>query len=653
MNVQSQVTKADSRFQLGRAAYMPKPVLWTYVSLVIIGIAIYLYYTLGPIRIAGRSLLLEQYPYYYLLFAIFGACVFLIAPARSADRARIPIYDYVASALMLVINIYFSLHADEIINVGWTPAPELRDVILAGVFSLIALESGRRTGGLSFFIICIVAIIYPLMASLLPGGAKGISYSLDYVVSVMAFGRQGAPGMPAAVLGDVIVGFLIFCGMLLVTGAGNFFLELAMAGFGRFRGGAAKVAVVASALFGTVTGNPLANAMTVGSVTIPAMKKGGYTAESSGAILACASLGTSIMPPVMGTIAFIMAVLIGVTYAEICIAAIIPALLYYFGLLMQVDGYAGKHGLKGMSKSELPSAIETLKTGWPFILVIAFLVFGLLFMRWSGGTAAVYSAGLCLALSFIYKKTRLTRANLVPMIATIGNMIVGTVSVILPAAFIIAGLQMTGTLGALIAQIITASGDPFIILLVAALVTFVFGMPGLSFIAYLILAATMAPALAQASGMNIIGLHLFIAYYALIDAITPPVAIVSFVTAALAGAPPMKTSWVSMRYGIVLYFIPFFFVYDPALLMHGLWYESLYRLLICLVGIGLLSGGIEGYLWWVGKLKPWARAVLIVGGFCIAMPVFTYVSIGGALLSGLTVVLLLVSKRRKQLPAPT
>jgi TRAP transporter 4TM/12TM fusion protein len=652
VTLQSMVGDKQSRFQVGRAAHMSKPVLWVYLGLVIVGLLIYLYYTFGPVRIGGKSLLLEQVPYFYLLFAVFGACVFLLLPARAADRNRIPWYDYTISAVMLGVCFYFSLHGDEIINVGWSPAPELRDQILAGVFCAIALESGRRLGGLAFFFICILAFVYPLFAQTLPGGFKGIGYSLDYIVSVMAFGRQGAIGMPAGVLGDVIIGFLIFCGVLLVTGAGDFFLNIAMSLFGRFRGGPAKVCVVASGLFGTVTGNPLAAALTIGGVTGSAMKRCGYSADHAGGILSCAALGTQIMPPVMGTIAFIMAVLINKSYTEIMVAAAIPAILYYYSLTLQVDAYAGRHGLKGLPVSELPSARKAIKTGWPFLIVLAFLVFGLIYMRWSGGQAGVYAAGLCLILSCIYKETRLSVKTIAPTIATIGTMIIQTVSVLLPSAFIIAGLQSTGTLGNAVSQVIgMAGGESFIILLVACLISFLFGMVGISLISYLVLAGTMAPALSQAIGMDIIGLHLFLAYFAIIGAITPPVAMVAFVSAAIVGAPPMKTAWTATKLGIVLYFLPFFFVYEPALLLHGDPWVSVIRTALCLVGIGILCAGIEGYLWWSGKVPGWARVPLILGGFGIAIPTdwaHSYIGFGAAAVAVVTIVALILLGRIKR-----
>jgi TRAP transporter 4TM/12TM fusion protein len=611
----------EARFQLGRIAFLPRPFRYIYYTLIICGVGIYLYYTFGPLKIAGRFLLLEQYNYFYLLFATFGSSVFFVLPARRADAKRLPWYDLVLAMVMLGSCLYFFFHAREILEVGWTPPRTATGLILAIGFCIICLESGRRMGGLAFLIICIIALIYPLLAGYLPGILKGVQFRFDYVVGIFAYGRQGALGMPAQVLGDVIIGFLIFCAILLATGAGEFFINLAMSLFGRFRGGPAKVAVSSSCLFGMVTGNPLAAVLTIGGITVPAMKKCGYSSEYAGGILSCASMGTMIMPPVMGTIAFIMAVLINVSYTEIVIASILPAVLYYYSLSLQVDGYAGRFNLKGMARRELPSAIAALKTGWPFLIVLAFLVFGLLYMRWSGGEVGIYSALLCIILSFINRSTRITRNTIGPTIGTIGNMIVQTVSVLLPSAFIIAGLQMTGTLGNLVAQIVALSGaNSFLILAVAAVVCFVFGMVGISLIAYLILAATMAPALAQAAGLDIIGLHLFIAYFSLTGGITPPVAIISFVAAAFVGANPMKTAWTATRLGIVLYFIPFFFVYEKSLLMHGQPLSSLYYFALCLVGIGFLSSGIEGYLWKVGQINWWVRVLLIIGGFLIAMP---------------------------------
>jgi len=327
--------------KIGRTETLPRPLRIVFILLTVFGIAVYVIYNFGW-TIAGR--LMYPQGYYFLLFAMFMAGTFLILPARRKDRGHVPWYDLALAALAFCICIYFFFKAESINVSGWQPPRDTYNLALGVVFAALALEGARRLAGWPFLVLCLVAFVYPQFADKFPGILKGTQFDFDEMVSLFAFSRQGALGMPAMVLGEILIGFLVFCGIVLASGAGEFFLGLSLALLGNYRGGPAKVAVVSSAFFGSLSGNPLANIVTTGSVTIPAMKRLGYPAHYAGAIEACASNGGMIMPPVMGTIAFIIAVFIGVDYATVMIAAIIPAVLYYFGMLMQVDAYAAKVG---------------------------------------------------------------------------------------------------------------------------------------------------------------------------------------------------------------------------------------------------------------------------------------------------------------------
>ena len=241
------------------------------------------------------------------------------------------------------------------------------------------LEVARRSGGLPFFLVVLLLGLYPLIADFLPGLLMGIPYDFDRTIEAHVFRAEGMMGITTKIVAEIILGFLVFAGILIATGAGQFFIDLANASFGRYRGGPAKVSIVASGFFGSLSGSIFSNIAGTGSITIPAMKKAGYPPHYAGAIEACASTGGVVMPPVMGAIAFVMAITIGVGYSTIMVAAIIPSLLFYFGLILQVDAYAARTGIKGMDKADTPSARKVLLRGWPFLSVLVFLVWGLLY----------------------------------------------------------------------------------------------------------------------------------------------------------------------------------------------------------------------------------------------------------------------------------
>ncbi len=617
-------------------------VLWT------IGIGLFILYVFGW---SIRGWVLEDVLYYYLLYATLATCVFLLLPARRKDRNRVPLYDLVLAAFIFGTCIYFASNTWEITYMGWSPAPTMPPLVLAGILCFVAVEGGRRMAGLPLAIICLLLGIYPLFAEHMPGVLYGYSFTFPEVISAFAFGRQGMLGLPAQVIGNILIGFLIFAGMLIASGAGAAFLNLALALMGRFRGGSAKVAVLASGFFGSLTGTPVENIVATGSVTIPAMKRLGYPPHYAGAIEAVASTGGIIMPPVMGAIAFIMAVLTNIPYAEIIIAAIIPAILYYWGLLVQVDAYAARVGLKGLPKEKLPSLIKTLKQCWIFIAVIIFLVFGLIYMRW-GVKAPVYASGLLFFLSFTSRETMMTPRKFIASLTTIGNLITFIMALFFPICLLLVGLQISGSLTALTAEIISfGQGNVILLLLIAAVICYLFGMVGMALIPYIVLAVTALPAIISATGLNIMALHLFLIYYFLTTGITPPVCVSAFTAAAVAGSSPMKTGFTAMRLAVVLYFIPFFFVFNPSLILEGPILETVYLFVLCLVGIWILASGLEGYLLKVGRLKLWSRVLLFASGFLIAFPGYGQIltwwmtSIIGAALAVLVIAVILIRRK--------
>jgi len=593
-----------------------------------------------------------NFSYYYMLVGLLLPFVFLLFPARKGKFGKIPWHDWVAAFLAFVIPIYFSFHGLDIQTQGWSAYPSLLHASLSLVVCILVLDASRRLGGPAFLLIVFLAAIYPLFASHLGGIFRGTGLTLLPALGQFAFSAEGLMGIPMRVVGEILIGFLILAGILMRTGAGDFFLNLAMALAGHTRGGPAKIAVIGSAFFGSLSGSIFANVVGTGSVTIPAMKRIGYPPYYAGAVEACSSTGGVLMPPVMGAAAFVMAEITGTPYATIMVAAIIPSLLYYWGLLLQADAYAARVGLKGLPREELPSLGYALKQGWHFLFVLLFLVWGLIYMRW-GATTPFYASGLLILLSMVRKQTRLnTLGKWCSVVDGTGKLLVETLGIILPVGLILGGLILTGVAPAFTATIVSLShGIPFIALLFGAIACYLLGMVGVITAAYIFLAVTLAPALIMV-GFNLLAVHLFCIYYSMLAAITPPVAIAAFLAGGIAGAPPMKTAFQAMRLGVVIYFIPFFFVFEPSLVLQGAPLDTLYCFSTCALGVVFIAGGLEGYLLGVGEPGKAVRPLLVIAGCLIAFPDWKTKALGACLAIPL-LTFLLMRKRVLKIGQPS
>jgi len=411
----------------------------------------------------------------------------------------------------------------------------------------------------------------------------------------------------------------------MMTGAGKFFINIAFAMCGTFRGGAAKVCVFASGLLGTVGGSIVSNVLTAGTMTIPAMKKTGFRASYAGAIEACASTGAVLAPPVMGATAFVMAQFLNVSYAEVALAAAIPAALYYFGLFMQVDSYAARHGLKGIAREELPKFGDTVKEGWYYVFVIALLIFMMLVMK-RESHAPFYATVLLLVLNQLFNREKWGWGTVAKFLEVNGRTFAELVGILAGCGLLIGAFSLTGVISSLANDLLRIAGNNALLLLaMTALTSLVLGLGLTTTACYIFLAILVGPALEKA-GLNKMAVHMFVFYWGMLSAITPPVAIASFAAAGIAGAPPMQTGWESMRVGSIIYFIPFFFVMNPAFVLQGPWTEALYLTVTAGIGVIFICGGLQGYQMFVGDLRAsgameWPlRVLLIVGGLVLATP---------------------------------
>jgi TRAP transporter 4TM/12TM fusion protein len=372
----------------------------------------------------------------------------------------------------------------------------------------------------------------------------------------------------------------------------------------------------------------VSNVLTAGTMTIPAMKRSGFRASYAGAIEACASTGAVIAPPVMGATAFVIAQFLNVSYAEVAVAAIIPATLYYIGLFMQVDSYAARNNLKGLARSELPSVWVTIKEGWYYVFVIALLVIMLLHFK-RESHAPFYATALLLVLNQLFSTgNRWTFKTVADFLEVNGRTFVELAAILAGCGLLIGAFSMTGVVSSLANDLLRIAGENvFLLLVMCAVTSLVLGLGLTTTACYIFLAILVAPAL-EKLGLNKMAVHMFIFYWGMLSAITPPVAIASFAAAGIAGAPPMRTGWESMLVGSIIYFLPFFFVLNPALVLQGPapLLPALGLTALIAAGTVCICSGIQGYQMGIGDLRragalEWPlRLLLVVGGFVLATP---------------------------------
>ena len=565
--------------------------------------------------------------YYYGLVLVMLPFVFLIFPGTArAPLDRVPWTDAALFALTAADASYLMLHIRKAAELGWEFGGAPADVVWAGYLMWVLLMEGlRRTGGWGLLLSVLPFTFYPVFADAdWLGPLKGTQSTLPQASAYHMLSSESLLGIPLQAFAETVIGFLVFGTALMMSGAGKFFINLAFALCGTFRGGAAKVCIFASGLLGMMSGSVVSNVLTAGTMTIPAMKKTGFRASYAGAIEACASTGAVLAPPVMGATAFVMAQFLNVSYAEVALAATIPAALYYFGLFMQVDAYAARHGLKGIAREELPKLGETVKEGWYYVFVIALLIFMMLVMK-RESHAPFYATLLLLVLNQLFNREKWGWGTAARFLEVNGRTFAELVGILAGCGLLIGAFSLTGVISSLANDLLRIAGNNALLLLaMTALTSLVLGL-GLTTACYIFLAILVGPALEKA-GLNKMAVHMFVFYWGMLSAITPPVAIASFAAAGIAGAPPMQTGWESMRVGSIIYFIPFFFVMNPAFVLQGTWTEALYLTVTAGFGVIFICGGLQGYQMLVGDLRAsgameWPlRILLIASGLVLATP---------------------------------
>ena len=456
----------------------------------------------------------------YLLIACFGSLVFILYPMkRGLEGGVFFLIDIILFCATVGICIYFANQGMNIIYKGWSAAAPLNVKIISALLWLLVLEALRRSSGLLIATVVMVFSLYPLFAESMPGPLGGIGFPFFRTATFHALGEQSLLGIPMQVLGNLVLGFIVFGVALQITGGGKCFLDLATGLFAHFRGGPAKVAVFASALFGSMSGSVPANVVTTGSFTIPIIKQTGYPPKYAGAIEACSSTGGVIMPPIMGATAFIMASFLGVPYLSVVKAAIIPSLLYYFGLLVHIDCYAALKGLKGLPKDQVPSLKKTIKEGWYYVFSLFLLIFLLIYRL--EARAPFFAGAFILLITNINKDTRLDLKKFLGFLEQSGRLLSGLTIIFAAVGMIIGSMSITGVGHSLSREMVSlAGGNVVFLLLLGAIASFILGMGMTMTACYIFLAVVMAPGLTQA-GFNPTAVHFFVLYCAMLSYITP------------------------------------------------------------------------------------------------------------------------------------
>ena len=572
-------------------------------------------------RRVGLSLYTEQY-----LAALLGLALpllFLHVPAKSGEgwqprTGPVPWYDLVAAIVSFAATTYLVVRFSTLSElVSLHPSDGLA---VAGVLIALILEGLRRTTGMTLFVTTIAFFVLALIGGELPGEFAARSIPISRLTYFLVWDSTATLGVTLKIVSTVVVVYVFFGQVLFKAGGSNFFTGIATALMGKYRGGPAKIAILGSSLFGSISGNIVSNVMTVGTVTIPLMKRVGFRPHLAAAIEACASTGGQITPPVMGVAAFIMAEFMQVPFYEVALAAAIPAVLFYIALFIQVDLEAARTKINPMPKEEIPKLGKVLKEGWYFTLPFVALIYALFWMNYEPEAAGLLAIVVMLALSVIFphQGKRLSFRDLYLMLrqtglAVIDLFMLGAASGIMIGALNYSGVGFTLSL----VLILIAGGSLVGLLILSAIANIILGLGLPTVGVYILLATLVAPGLIK-MGVMPMAAHMFIMYYGCLSMISPPVAIAAFVAANLAGADPNRTGWTAMAFGWTLFVIPFLFVFSGTLLLKGDPASIVIDFLLAVAGVWFIAAAMMGYS--VRPLRVLDRLGYAATGICIFMP---------------------------------
>ncbi|MBO6716340.1 MAG: TRAP transporter fused permease subunit [Rhizobiaceae bacterium] len=567
-------------------------------------------------RYVGIDLYPQQF--FAAILALVLPLAYLTLPAkRGAMRNRVPWYDLVFAVAGFVTVAYVVVgYPVLVLQIFARPI----EVWLPGlIISLLTLEALRRATGWALVIIIAAFLLYALFGDIIPGRLQGRTQNWQLLAGYMALDSNGILGLPISVAATVVVAFILFGTLLGITGGSRFFTDAAMIGMGRFRGGSMKIAVLASGLFGSISGSAVANVVGTGVVTIPMIKRDGYPGHKAAAIEAVASTGGQLMPPVMGASAFLMAEFLAVPYSSIVLAALVPAILYYVALFIQADLEAARMGIRAVPKSEIPEG-RAVAPGVHFVLAFAVLIYLLFWRNYQPERAALIAAVVLIATSLLigYRGERPTIQRLFGSMSRCGYGVVEIILISAASGLVIGVLNVTGlsfNLTYLLVQI--GGGSAIVLLVLSALVCIILGMGLPTLGVYVLLAALVAPALIQV-GIDPIGAHLYVLYFGMMSMITPPIALAAFAAASIARSPAMATGWAAMKFGWAAYVIPLLFVFSPTLILKGESTDIIIAIMTAAIGVWLVSSAIAGYF--AGRLSLPVRLLFAGSGLLALVP---------------------------------
>jgi len=621
------------------------------VSFVLVALSLYQYYTAGfgvPPEHWHNAIYLGAV--LALIFVLFGAGR-TGRPGIIPRLGGVPVTDWLLAAASVAVVLYLPLDFDQLtFRIG---VPNTPDLVMGSILIVLILEATRRSMGIVLPIIVIVFMLYGLFGYLVPGVLAHPGASFGNFISQLYMTQEGIFGIPLKVVATFVFHFVLFGVIATKMGLGQFFIDIATVAAGRYPGGPAKVSVLSSAFFGTISGSSIANTVTTGSLTIPAMMKIGYRGTFAGAVEAAASAGGQITPPIMGAAAFIMTEFLGVPYTTIIIAAIVPATMHYLGVLVQVHLEAKRTGIRGMDESDLPRLWPTIARGWPTVIPLIILV-GTIIQGYTPYLAAFNGITACIVIGLINPMNRMTLRDLwdafetgakyalaVGIAAAAVGIVVGVIT-LTGAAFRLSFMvtQAAGNLAASIhpifallpVELASLKGITlFLTLLFVALTCIAMGAGIPTTALYIVLAAIAAPAVEQL-GVPPIAAHLFIFYYGLLADLTPPVCVAAYAAAGIAGANPFKTGLTAFRLGSAKALVPFVFAYSPAMLIVAPGFtigEFLLVTVSCAIGVCALGVALTGYAF---APMGWpSRAPLLAASLFMISPGLTPTLVGTAI----------------------
>jgi TRAP transporter 4TM/12TM fusion protein len=518
----------------------------------------------------------------------------------------------------------------------------------------LTIEALRRTAGWSLTSIVLAFFVYAFWGDFIPGKLEGRAQALESLVPYIAVDNVALFGLPMTIVCTIVVMFIFMGQLLLKSGGSEWFTDIACALMGRSRGGSAKIAVVASGLFGSISGSAVSNVASTGVITIPMMRQAGYEPKVAGAFEAVASTGGQIMPPIMGAAAFLMAEFLEIAYTEVVAAAIIPAALYYVAVFFYADLEAGRKNIPPVPEDQIPPLLRTLKEGWFFTLPFAVLIYALFALNISPEEAALWASVCIVAVNWIfgYKGRRMSLRDIYNAIHGTGRGAVDIVIIGAMAGMIIGIIEVTGLgFGLTFVLVEFGEGNLLGLMVLTAVICIVLGMGMPTTAIYFLVATLAAPPLIKL-GVNPLAAHMFVLYFGLVSLITPPVAVAAFVAANLAGAQPMETAVTSVRIGWTALVVPMMFVLSPNLIMQGELLDILIAVVTAFFGVWLATAGIMRYF-----VRPMGLTLcvgFVIAGLALLLPARAFDGAGYIDIAGVALALLLTGKEwyaKRQSPA--